>query len=73
VPKKDAKFYTISMEIDVALSPNALVLDNAECVAVAVRNYLRSRLSTTKTKGGYSFHTSTLHVEAKDKEVATNE
>jgi hypothetical protein len=71
--KKGTKFYTITMEIDIALAPNAMVLPDPECVAAAVRNYMRAHLSTTTTKGGYSFHPSTIHVEAKLKEAPTNE
>jgi hypothetical protein len=62
------KTYSVTATFDVTMKKGSLVMWNPDSVAAAVRQYLRTHLSPTVTKGGFYFRNGTIEAEAKDKE-----
>ena len=64
------KTYTVTVEIDVQIKNNGMVMQQPDSVSAAVRHMLRVLLATGWRKNGVMFNPATIHVEAKEKEVA---
>ena len=65
--KKGTRFYQITVEVEVALAPNAITQPTPESVAAGVRQWFKVHLPVVPTKGGYTFRTAAIRVEAHEK------
>jgi len=66
------KTYTVTIEVDVSVKDNGLVVQRTDSVEAAVRHMLRTLIPPGWRKNGVLFHTMSIHTEAKEKEVVTN-
>jgi len=64
------KTYTVTIEVNVRVKHDGLVVQQPESVASAVRHAMITLIPSGFRKNGIMFETATFHAEAVDKEVA---